>query len=81
MSAFASSGEIVAYALASFVAHETAPKKPDIGKLCVASEEVGMGKNFFSLAFAAPLHIRSGILTARCGCNAGMCCCDHIARE
>jgi hypothetical protein len=51
----ASSGQIVAYALASFVAHETPPKKPDIGKLCVASEEVGMGKNFFSLAFAAAL--------------------------
>ena len=40
---------------ASFVAHETPPKKLDISKVCVISEEVGMGKIFFSLAFATAL--------------------------
>ena len=42
----------MAYALA--MADETPPKKPDIGKVC---EEVGMGmgKSFFSLAFATAL--------------------------
>ena len=43
----------MAYALA--MADETPPKKPDIGKVCVISEEGGMGKSFFSLAFATAL--------------------------
>ena len=45
----------MAYALASLVVYETPPKKPDIDKVCVISEEVGMGKIVFSLAFSTAL--------------------------